>query len=181
MISRPADPKEPWFPTHKDDWVILSDETYGKVIRQTPEQVTLLKLGGSLKTYPVGEFLGLMPENLSHGFRIQTVFGIDYSHQSIATGEVVEILSRELAARLAHDLGREELRSVKVEFQAASASSLDYAVLSDFSGSLASRYRFLGRKVQQHCVEICNEQGWVIPFAQITVHQAPTVTRESEF
>lgn len=172
MVSRVSDPKEPWFPTRKDDWVVLTDDTYGKIIRQSPEQVIVLKLGGSLKTYPTREFLARMPENLSHGFRIQTVFGIDYSHQAIATGEVVEILSRDLAARLTQHLGKEGLHSAKVEFHSAATSSLDYAVLTDFSGDLASRYRFLSRLVQRLCVEISNEQGWIIPFTQVTVHQA---------
>lgn len=172
MISREADPKEPWFPSRKDDWVLLTEGTYGKVVRQTPEQVTLLKLGGSLITYPTVEFLALMPENFSHGFRVTSVFGIDYGHQSIATDEVVEILTHALFEKLTHDHGKDGVRSVKVEFQSAGASSLNYAVLADFGGDLASRYRQLERKVQQICVEVCNEQDWVIPFPQLTLHQA---------
>ena len=172
MISREADPKEPWFPSRKDDWVILTEGTYGKVVRQTPEQVTLVKLGGSLITYPTVEFLALMPENLSHGFRVTSVFGIDYGHQSIATDEVVEILTEALFEKLTNDYGKDGVRSVKVEFQSAGASSLNYAVLADFGGDLASRYRQLERKVQQVCVEVCNEQDWVIPFPQLTLHQS---------
>ena len=172
MISREADPKEPWFPSRKDDWVILTEGTYGKVVRQTPEQVTLVKLGGSLITYPTVEFLALMPENLSHGFRVTSVFGIDYGHQSIATDEVVEILTEALFEKLTNDYGKDGVRSVKVEFQSAGASSLNYAVLADFGGDLASRYRQLERKVQQLCVEVCNEQDWVIPFPQLTLHQS---------
>ena len=172
MISREADPKEPWFPSRKDDWVLLTEGTYGKVVRQTPEQVTLLKLGGSLITYPTVEFLALMPENLSHGFRVTSVFGIDYGHQSIATDEVVKILTHGLFEKLTHDYGKDGVRSVKVEFQSAGASSLNYAVLADFGGDLASRYRQLERKVQQICVEVCNEQDWVIPFPQLTLHQS---------
>jgi hypothetical protein len=176
MISRDADPKEPWFPSKPGDWVILSDGTYGKVIRQTPEQVVVLKLGGSLKTYPTGEFIEMMPENLSCGFRIQSVFGLDYSHQSIATGEAAEYLARAIEESLVHQLGREWVTSIKVEFQAAAASSLDLVVLADFHGELASRYRFLERRLQRIWVDVCNERGWVIPFQQITVHHGPAVT-----
>lgn len=172
MISRDADPKEPWFPTRQGDWVILADATYGKVVRQTSEQVVVVKLGGSLKTYPTGEFIEQTPENLSHGFRIQSVFGLDYTHQGIATREAVEIISRALEEGLVRELGREGIVSVKVEFQAAAASSLDLAAIVDFDGVLASRYRFLERALQRIWVDVCNAHGWTIPFAQLTVHQS---------
>jgi small-conductance mechanosensitive channel len=173
MISRQSDPHEPWFPTRKHDWVILQDETYGKIIHQTPEQVVLLKLGGSLKTYPVMDFLELLPENLSHGFRVQSSFGIDYRHQPDATSRVIEILGQALSTAFINDYGNEQVRSIKVEFQSAGTSSLDYVVLADFDGSLGSRYNFIKRRIQSICVDVCNDNGWVIPFTQITVHQAP--------
>lgn len=173
MISRVQDPHEPWFPSRKDDWVLLDDGTYGKIIRQTPEQVVLLKLGGSLKTYPAAAFLGMMPENLSRGFRVQSRFGIDYRHQSIATGEVLETLRKALTRTLGTEFGGEAVHSVKVEFQSAGESSLDLAVLVDCTGELASRYRFIDRRIQGICVDVCTERGWGIPFKQITLHHAP--------
>lgn len=172
MISREADPKEPWFPSQADDWVVLADETFGKVIQQSPEQVVVLRLGGSLKTYPTTEFLEQIPENLSRGFRLGVTFGIDYKHQPIATGEVPSVFEDALRETLVGEFGREGVKSVKVEFEAAGASSLDFAVLADFDGNLAPRYRFLRRMIQRVCVDVCTEYGWEIPFTQITVHQA---------
>jgi hypothetical protein len=172
MISRDGDPEEPWFPTRQGDWVMLSDGTYGKVVRQTPEQVVVLKLGGSLKTFPTGEFIELIPENLSHGFRIQSLCELDYSHQSIATGEAVEIISQAFEQGLIRELGREGIKSVRAEFRAAAASSLELVVLADFAGELAPRYNLLERALQRMWVDVCNERGWIIPFTQITLHQA---------
>jgi len=172
MISRPIAPKEVWFPTETDDWVKLSDDTYGKTIIQTPEQVVVLRLGGSMKTYPTIDFLSLSPENLSHGFRITVVFGIDYMHQADCTTTIPEIFQTALNAALLKEHGRDSVRSVKVEFASASASSLDYEILADFDGSLASRLNPIRRKIQSVCVDVCNENGWVIPFTQITVHQS---------
>lgn len=172
MISRPLAPKEVWFPTEADDWVILSDGTYGKTITQTPDQVVVLQLGGSLKTYPTADFLELAPENLSHGFRLSVTFGIDYAHQAESTSSVPKIFSEALNAALLRDYGREAVRSVQVEFSEAGSSSLDYTILADFDGSLAHRHKALRRKIQTVCVNVCNEQGWGIPFTQITVHQA---------
>ena len=172
LHSRPVVAKEPWFPTHEDDWVNLDDSTYGKVIQQTPEMVVVLRLGGSLKTYATADFIGQNPENLSRGFRISVVFGIDYQHQEICTNEVPDVFQRALELRVIELVERENLRSLKVEFASAGASSLDYEILADFTGEVASRVNVLRRLIQRTCVDVCNEQGWVIPFTQITVHQA---------
>lgn len=172
MVSRPITPREVWFPTEADDWVILSDGTFGKTITQTPDQVVVLQLGGSMKTYPTADFLKLAPENLSHGFRLSVRFGIDYRHQAESTTSVPEIFREALTDELLRENGREGVRSVQVEFTCASASSLDYTILADFDGTLAHRYKALERKIQTVCVDVCHANGWIIPFPQITVHQA---------
>ncbi|MDP4625959.1 MAG: hypothetical protein NWT08_12560 [Akkermansiaceae bacterium] len=172
MISRPLAPKEVWFPTEADDWLILSDDTYGKSITQTPDQVVLLQLGGAMKTYPTADFLALAPKNLSHGFRISVTFGIDYMHQAESTTTVPEIFQAALTKELISGYGREAVRSINVEFASAGASSLDYVILADFAGSVAHHYNALQRKIQSICVDVCNEQNWGIPFAQITIHRA---------
>lgn len=172
MTSRESDPREPWFPTEKDDWVVLSDGTYGKTITQTPEQVVVLRLGGSMKTYPTAEFLAQAPENLSHGFRVSCIFGIDYRHQKEAAEHIPAHFARQITTALETDFGREAVRSIKVEFHEAGASSLDYKILADFDGSMGARYQALHRRIQQLCLEACNANGWVIPFPQLTVHRA---------
>ena len=177
MISRPVEQKEAWFPSEADDWVILSDDTYGKTIIQTPDQVVVLRLGGSKKTYPTADFLTLCPENLSHGFRVTVGFGIDYRHLAECTTAIPEIFQTALMTALIQEFGREAVRSVQVEFSSASDSSLDYEILADFDGSVAHRYNPLKRRIQTICVDACNENGWNIPFTQITVHQAGVLTR----
>ncbi|MEP5506113.1 MAG: hypothetical protein ABJZ54_08675 [Luteolibacter sp.] len=173
MVSRPLAPKEVWFPSEADDWIILSDDTYGKTITQTPDQVVVLQLGGAMKTYPTTDFLSLAPQNLSHGFRIGVTFGIDYMHQAESTTTVPTIFKDVLTRELTTTYGREAIKSINVEFASAGASSLDYAVLADFHGTVAHRYNAIQRKIQSVCVDVCNEQGWGIPFAQITIHRAP--------
>ena len=172
LRSRPWHPREPWFPTRSDDWVILADGTFGKVLQQTPEQVVLVRRGGSLKTYATGDFIEQRPENLSRDFRIRTLFGIDYSHQAQSTGSIPERLAMAVEAALIAEVGREQVRHVRVELAAAGSSSLDYAILVDLSGEVAARYNALTRLLVRTCVDTCNAEGWVIPFTQITVHQA---------
>ena len=39
-------------------------------------------------------------------------------------------------------------------------------------GNVAASYFTIARLIQQTCVDICNHEGWVIPFTQVTIHQA---------
>jgi predicted nucleic acid-binding Zn-ribbon protein len=174
MISRPqSEEGEFWFPCHEGDWIELPDEGKGRVIAQTPEYVQLVKLGGAKITIPTVDFLSKSPTNLSQGFRISTTFGIDYKHQADCTDSIPEkmwaYITRELCS-LIDD--REKLLSLKVEFASAGASSLDYSIIADFDGSLAAKIQVIERALQRFAVEACNENGWEIPFTQVTLHNA---------
>ncbi|TVR00158.1 MAG: hypothetical protein EA399_05320 [Desulfovibrionales bacterium] len=170
QISRPVESEEPWFPTRKDDFVMLSDETYGQVLLQTPEVVQLRHVG-SIRTFSTPAFLDASPRNLTRdGFGFAVTFGIDYQHQAICLDEVPGIFEAAVTANLRaafHD----GLASVLVDFREAGASSLDYLIYVMMHGSAAGSYWAVGRIVQQSCVAVCNERGWIIPFTQLTVHQ----------
>lgn len=174
LVSRPAAAEgEPWFPTEEGDWVDLPEEGKARVISQTPEFVTLVKLGGAKITMPTVKFLEAAPVNLTSGFRIRSIIGIDYRHQAEATTRIPETLwahlTRELNALVG---GREGLHNLKVEFASAGDSSLNLAIIADFDGSQAARYEMLSRALQRFAVDCCQANGWVIPFTQITLHQA---------
>ena len=173
LRSRTCSKDEIWFPCRRGDWVLLSDGRRGEVVHQSPDTVQLQLLGGSRVTYLTADFLALAPENLSRGFRRQVRFGIDYEHQAICTGEVPEIFADRIKRGLEESYGDSALNAFKVEFCEAGASSLDYLVVADFDGSVAGLYDAIGRRIQRLCVDTCNEQGWGIPFTQITLHQAP--------
>jgi hypothetical protein len=174
LHSRPFHKDEPWFPCKEDDWLILSDGTFGKVIMQTPEMVQLVLLGGSRKTYPTIDFLQQSPTNLSMNFRLHVIFGIDYVHQAQSTQEIPDTLESMLRQAL-HKAGyKKTLLNLKVEFKQAGASSLDLAILADFSGDVARDYEILSRLLQRIAVDACNTHHWVIPFTQITVHGTPS-------
>ncbi|MCA8952869.1 MAG: hypothetical protein KDE27_25390 [Planctomycetes bacterium] len=172
LHSRPCLDKEVWFPCAEEDWVALSDGTRGKVLRQTPETVQLVKLGGSRVTYRTTDFLDLTPENLSANFRLAITFGVDYQHQAICTDRIPQLMHQRLQREIEAKIGADNLVNLTVEFQEAASSSLDYAVLVDLSGEVAARIEPVRRFVQRTLVDLCNEHGWVIPFTQITVHRA---------
>lgn len=172
LRSRPHDPREAWFPTKHDDWLMVQG-SLGKVVMQTPEYVQVLRLGGARETFMTPDFLGMAPVNLSNNFRVVVRFGIDYRHQKIVTGKVLQILKAKIDQGIAEVLGgRELINSINVAFAEAAASSLDIDILADFKGGAAERFEKLQRAIQRICVDICNEQDWVIPFTQVTVSQA---------
>lgn len=175
LHSRPFGHKEPWFPCEQGHWVVLGDGVFGRVVLQTPDWVEMVLLGGSRKTYTVLDFVALSPENLSRNFRVRSVFGIDYGHQEISTTEVPEVLQARIEKELLESSfvkDPDDLVHVSVEFSSAGASSLDYTVLADFRGGVAQNYNKIQRLIPRICVDVCNEQGWVIPFTQVTLHQA---------
>lgn len=171
MISRPDDPQEPWFPTRTGDFVMLNDGTFGQILLQTPE-VVQLKHVGSVRTFSTGDFLATSPRNLSrNGFGFAVTFGIDYQHQTICLDVVPGIFEAAITEAFQASPVGAGLESVFVDFKEAGASSLDYIIYVGMNGNMADSYWTVGRIIQQACVRVCNERGWVIPFSQLTVHQ----------
>ncbi len=169
LVSRPCG-EEPWFPTHPGDYVLLADGRVGEVLRQTLELVQL-RVAGSLQQFLIMDFLKLDLRNLSReGFGLAVTFGIDYRHQGICLEQVPSRFHRALTAALAEQGFSEDLESLLVDFKEAGLNSLDYLIYLTLRGAAAGSYFKLGRLVQQTCVDVCNQEGWGIPFSQLTLH-----------
>ncbi|MCT4642665.1 MAG: hypothetical protein N4A33_10265 [Bacteriovoracaceae bacterium] len=170
--SRPIIKNEPWFPTKINDWAILSDGTYGKITIQSAEQVMVKLIGGQVKYYSTSDYLAQGPVNLSNGFGIEIIFGIDYDHQDKTLKEILPMFKKEFSLKLETILPgmKDDFKELTLEFSAAGANSLDYRFFLRVDGKLASQKQFLERRVQSVFVEICNEQNLVIPFSQLRVH-----------
>lgn len=174
MHSRPVVDNEPWFPTEKGDWVILGDETYGKVENQTMEQVVLSLKGGALKYYSAAEFLNQAPVNISEGFRYAIEFGLDYGVQSRVCDELPSLFEEGIKRRLAHHFQDEEpdFTYLEVSFDHAGSSSLNLIIIIHVEGRCADRHEENQREIQTALVMICNENGLVIPFNRLTINLA---------
>ncbi|MFT4571116.1 MAG: hypothetical protein ACI8TX_002170 [Hyphomicrobiaceae bacterium] len=171
LNSRPLGPREELFPCLEGDWVKLEDGTIGKVDYQTPNAVQIVLLGGSQKTYPTAAFLGQAPSNMSTNYRVEFTFGIDYRHQAQSTRAIPNAMEKKLEHDLEADFGKAVVLNVRVEFKEAAASSLDYEVQIDVAGKAAHRYEDVQRAAARILVDACNENGWEIPFQQVTVNQ----------
>jgi hypothetical protein len=173
-FSRPIGGSEPWFPTKLNDWVELSDGTFGKVVLQTPEQVSIKLIGEAIKHIKTHDFLALHPLNLSNDFGLEVILGVDYSHQNILFSKVIPTLKVEVMKLLREQFGEDQkhFKEYSVECNQAAASSLDIRFYIKCAGSLASKKQYLTRAIQGHFVDVCNRYGYVIPFQQLTVHMS---------
>jgi hypothetical protein len=168
--SRPLVHEEEWFPTKCDDWVILSDESFGQVIKQTSDQV-VLKSYGAMKYFLTSEFLKLSPRNLSTGFNMVSKFGLDYGIQSRICDEIPKIFEERLKTHYKEKMEKDppDIISVHVNFESAGASSLNIIAVVKMSGDCAEDFYPLKWELNKFLVQICNENQLVIPFTQLTV------------
>ncbi len=171
LESRESHPDEAWFPCNVGSYVLLSDEVFGRVKTITVDSVTLVVGGGAIISYTISDFLGATPKNLDTGFTITITFGLSYDLQRAATAEIPELMRTGMRERLEKESVGEHLSNLLVQFEEAAASSLNYKVIAIFRGSGASEYLGIPRILQRLSVDLCNEQGWEIPFTQIVVHR----------
>ena len=174
LVSRPAG-EEPWFPCQPGDYLLLSNGSFGKVLRQTIELVEVA-VRDSLVQIRTKDFLSQHVQNLSRdGFGVASTFGIDYQHQGICLDTVPGRFRESIRARLDKAGLKEDIKDLLVSFKGAGASSLDYQIYIVLNGRAANAFFKAQRLVQQACVETCNREGWVIPFTQITLHSSNVV------
>jgi len=180
--SRPVVEGEPWFPTQIGNWVTLSDGTYGRVERQTLEQVVLHLKGDTLKFYATPEFLGKTPMNLSKGFRYDIEFGLDYSVQNRIVDDIPKLFEQGLRTHLERHFQKDspDFTYTEISFDHAGSSALLLKVIVHVEGHCAERYEEIKREIQSTLVRICNENNLTIPFNQLTVTLPETLKPKSQ-
>lgn len=167
-LSRSRGEAEMLFPTEKGDWILIAG-TLAEVIAQTPSQVVVRHEGGARVSYPVADFLNASPTNLSSGYRHETVFGLDYAHQSLATTAIPETMKAALEKELAGVLPQESIKCISVHFASAGSSSLDFEIEVDLDGAAARHYQKISFAMQRTLVNLCTEKNWEIPFPQLAI------------
>lgn len=178
LNSRPMAEDEAWFPTREGDYVLLEDNTFGRILAQTPEYVDMA-VAGSVQTYPVSAFLGKNPRNLSvEGFGMLVELGLDYRYQSDITSRIRDDLEQFVRDQLQQHPYGKDLKDLIVEFNTAAASSLNIAVIGVFTGEAAPNYFGIRRLLNKLTVDACNHFGWSIPFNQISVHMETPINMQ---
>jgi len=174
--SRPFSYDEAWFPSKKGDYLLMPDGSLAEVLSQSPENVELKTRGGMIISYPSQNFFAMDSYNLSKGgsFGVASVFGIDYAHVDISLDTVPDVFKKAAIEGLRVAGLNEHVEDILVDFQTANSSSLDYLIYITMNSRVASSYFKISRVAQQSCVNACNENGWGIPFPQLTLHNAET-------
>lgn len=172
LRSRAWEDEEPWFPTRVGDVVLLPDGRPAQIEFQSIEGVRVRTPGDNRLILPAAEFASQSIERLTDGYRVSITFGLDYGDQAAITTTMLDTMLRGVEARWRSSPWADSLVSVSAEFKEAGASSLDYFVRVDCDGSQAFQFATQKRALARFCVDVCNEEGWVIPFTQLTLHVA---------
>lgn len=171
LTSRPSSQYEPWFPCRLHDWVILSNNYYGKVVGVSLEFIELVDIGGGHRVFIISDFLALSPLNLSTDFKIVNTLGISYRHQKESTNEILNILKKFIEQKMEEEGYAQGCKKLLVQFAEAGDSSLNIKIIVNFSGDMAPLYYKLKRAIGRWSVDACTEYSWEIPFPQLTIHQ----------
>ncbi|MEM8647633.1 MAG: hypothetical protein AAGF86_14970 [Pseudomonadota bacterium] len=170
--SRPMDEREKWFPCEEGDWVVLDSGLWAEVILQSPEAVHLREEGGAVSHFTTQAFLEQNPKNVSEGYRSTIEFGIDYSHQAAAaSGEISRIMRDHVDREIRSLVDSDKLLATIVTLFRAGSSSLDYEIEVDVAPGTGHLYDPIAHAMARIAVECCTENGWTIPFPQLTVHR----------
>ncbi|MDP1558651.1 MAG: hypothetical protein Q8K59_01945, partial [Nitrosomonas sp.] len=109
--------------------------------------------------------------NLSRGFNVTSIFGIDYKYQQQCTTHIPELLCAGIRKGLLNETYGSSLQDIFVFFEHANTSSFDFKVIATFDGKVAGDYFSITRALQRYAVEVCNQRQWETLFAQLVIHK----------
>lgn len=158
LYSRPLVKGEQLFPSKTGDFVMLSNNIYGQVKIQTPENVVILISPTLQITYTIHEYFLLKPQNYSKGFRLNMNLSIGYKHQKNIF-ELEDVVRKELSALILNNekFPKAYFKDLVVEFKEPSPLSLDFFVCVDCAGELAPVYSKVRRFINSMLLKICND------------------------
>jgi hypothetical protein len=168
MHSRKILPNEEWFPSKTNDWVQLSDGTYGQVKLQTVEHVVIELKNTEKKYLTTQNYLSLAPVNLTNGFTLDLIWGLDYEDR----GKLLTLILPKIKSSLTSKFKEYStpVSNFTLEFHSAGASSLNLYLEIQFSGEYANNKRELLREMNKLMLEISIEENLNLPFNQLVVH-----------
>jgi hypothetical protein len=172
LVSRPTSAKD-WFPSSEGDWILDHDENPLQVLTQGVEMVELQDLDRMTHRMATSDYYAAGFRNISAGkqFRVAVRFGIDYSHQVLNTEEVCASFKRGIEKNFEAAPFADDVEEVRVEFDEAAESSLNYVMFAFFKPTAARHHNRIKRRIQTACVAVCNANDWIIPFPQLTLHR----------
>ena len=168
MHSRAILPNEQWFPSRTNDWVQLSDGTFGQIKLQTVEQVVIELKNAERRYFTTQDYLNLRPTNLSHGYTLDLIWGLDFEDRDQLLSIIIPKFSLSLSEKL--KLQTIPVERFSIDFHSAGASSLNLYLEVLISGDNAASKLDLQRVLNRLMFEISIEEKLNLPFNQLVVH-----------
>ncbi len=176
MVSRPIKHNEIWFPSKVGESFIMPDGLHVVVKRQTPESVYLDYFGGHI-IYPTADFIKAKPNNISQGYSTTVNFGLGYEHFSLSIDDVIATIRTKVEAALKERGMLEYTTGVTVDFRRVEAGeSLLYTIIVGMGHDAVGFYYSLPRLIQKVCVETAQENGWNLPFTEVSLRRDHKIT-----
>ncbi len=170
LTAREVIEDEAWFPTSEGDYVLIDDDQYGRILFQSPEVVNISSNATAIKSYSTVDYLASNPINLSReGFAIFETIAIDHSHREQITTTIPHTLEKSLTSLLQKEAFYPHLKEIIVEYSKATRHSLELTIIAMFEGEAAENYHRIKRTLHRDSLNICNENGWLIPYSKIQI------------
>lgn len=168
--SRKRAETEQWFPSSLEDWVMLSDGYYGKVVQQSPTTVVIATQRGSLKSYSIQDYLKNKPQNLSRNFfaRNQKV-PIPIQYATEIPTRIAPALKKHFEEEISKQFYGEHLVEVRVELNSFEQYYAKLQIILKFKGGAASEYFEIGWLMQQIAVDGLYKLGIEVPIPAIAL------------
>lgn len=170
LTAREVIEDEAWFPTREGDYILIDGDQYGRVLFQSPEVVNISSHATAVKSYSTVDYLALHPTNLSqNGFGVFETVSIDHSHREEITTSILQTLEVSLQSSLQGESFYPHLKEIIIEYTQATHYSLDLTVIAIFEGEAADRYYKIKRTLHKNALDICNENGWIMPYSKVHI------------
>jgi hypothetical protein len=151
---------------------MLSDGCCGKVVQQSPTTVVIATQRGSLKSYPIADYLKNRPRNLSRNFfaRNQKI-PIPIQYATEIPTHIAPALKKHFEEEISKQFYGEYLVEVRVELNSFEQYYAKLQIILKFKGGAASECFEIGRLMQQIAVDGLHKPGIKVPIPAIALQE----------
>lgn len=166
FYSRETLTDELWFPSRKNDILLLPDKRIIKVLRQTPESI-YLDHDGSTIVMPTAEFYKLKFSNLSRGYSLTLNFTLEEPHPEnpLTFAEVEESMINAIKAEFAHYESRlpNGVKNITLYLrQLLSGTTTSYQIIVEMAPNAAKYYLLARTALNRAVITNARKNGWSI-------------------
>lgn len=169
FYSRVTVTDELWFPSRKNDYLLLPDKRIVKVIRQTPEAVYLDHDGATI-VMPTAEFYKLKFSNLSRGYSLTLNLTLSEDPmQRISLTEIKEHMIDNIKAEIpkADESLSNAIKEISLSIrQLLTATTTSYQIIVEMAGGSAKSYLIAKGALNSTVINTARANKWDIQLTE---------------